>query len=67
MSRIEPLKNHEVDSATATTLSAVGKKLGKVPNLFAILAHAPAALNSYLGFSDHLSVNRPGFRGGFNL
>ena len=55
MPRIKPLQNHELDAATSTTLDAVGKKLGMVPNLFATLAHAPAALNSYLGFSDNLS------------
>ncbi len=54
MPRINALENHEVDTATAATLTAVGKKLGIVPNLFATLAHAPAALNSYLGFSDNL-------------
>lgn len=54
MPRINALEKHEVDAATATTLDAVGKKLGMVPNLFATLAHAPAALNSYLGLSDNL-------------
>lgn len=56
MSRIKALENHEVDTATAATLTAIGKKLGMVPNLFATLAHAPAALNSYLDFSDNLDA-----------
>lgn len=55
MPRINPLQNDELDSATAETLSGVAKKLGMVPNLFATLAHAPAALNSYLNYSDNLS------------
>ncbi len=50
--RINPLGKNELDSATAATLDAVHKKLGMVPNLFATLANAPAALNSFLGFSD---------------
>lgn len=54
MPRIKPLENHEVDAETATILTAVGNKLGMVPNLFATLAHSPAALNSYLGYSDNL-------------
>jgi uncharacterized peroxidase-related enzyme len=55
MPRIKPAEKHELDSATATTLDAVGKKLGMVPNLFSTLAHAPVALTSYLGLSDNLS------------
>jgi alkylhydroperoxidase AhpD family core domain len=55
MPRINPIKEHELDSATASILEAVGKKLGMVPNLFSTLAHAPAALNSYLGYSDNLT------------
>ncbi len=54
MSRIKALVNHEVDTETAATLTAIGKKLGMVPNLFSTLAHAPAALNSYLSFSENL-------------
>ncbi|MCG8382019.1 MAG: carboxymuconolactone decarboxylase family protein [Gammaproteobacteria bacterium] len=55
MPRINPVEKDEPDSATATTLDTVGKKLGMVPNLFATLANAPLVLNSYLGFNDHLS------------
>jgi len=54
MPRIKPVEKHEIASTTATTLESVGKKLGMVPNLFSTLAQAPAALNSYLGFSDNL-------------
>jgi len=58
MSRINALENHEVDTQTAATLTAVGKKLGMVPNMFATLAHAPAALNGYLGFNEAVAKGR---------
>lgn len=62
MPRINPLSHPE--GATATTLQAVKSKLGMVPNMFATLAHAPAALNGYLALSDATSkgVLTPGQR-----
>ena len=45
MTQIAPLTIDTADAATAATLKAVKAKLGMVPNLFATLAHAPAALN----------------------
>ena len=58
MPRIKALQNHELDAATAATLSDVSRKLGMVPNLFATLAHAPAALNGYLGLTETLAGGR---------
>lgn len=54
MSRINPIERNDLDPTTAKTLDAVGKKLGVVPNLFSTLAHAPAALNGYLQWSENL-------------
>ncbi len=53
-----PLTIDTADAATAATLKAVKAKLGMVPNLFATLAHAPAALNGYLGLSETLGTGR---------
>ncbi|MGF1448459.1 MAG: carboxymuconolactone decarboxylase family protein [Opitutales bacterium] len=55
MPRIQPL-----DPATATEpvkpmLDGVQQKLGTVPNLLQTLAHAPAALQMYLGDSQALA------------
>ncbi len=55
MSRIPVALRTALDSATAATLDAVKAKLGMVPNMFATLANAPAALNGYLTFSDALA------------
>lgn len=58
MPHIAPLSLDTADAATATTLKAVKAKLGMVPNMFATLAHAPAALNGYLGLSETLGTGR---------
>ncbi|MBT0961021.1 carboxymuconolactone decarboxylase family protein [Denitromonas iodatirespirans] len=58
MPHIAPLSIDTADATTAATLKAVKAKLGMVPNLFATLAHAPAALNGYLGLSETLGTGR---------
>lgn len=58
MPRISPVTTDQTDASTASTLNAVKAKLGMVPNLFATFALAPAALNSYLAFSDSLATGR---------
>ncbi|MCZ4304457.1 peroxidase-related enzyme [Zoogloeaceae bacterium G21618-S1] len=58
MTQIAPLTLDTADTATAATLKAVKTKLGMVPNMFATLAHAPAALNGYLGLSETLAAGR---------
>lgn len=58
MTQIAPLNLETADAATAATLNAVKAKLGMVPNMFATLAHAPAALNGYLGLSETLGTGR---------
>lgn len=58
MPQIDPLRLDSADAATAATLKAVEAKLGMVPNLFATLAHAPAALNGYLGLTETLTAGR---------
>ncbi len=58
MPQIAPLTIDTADTATAATLTAVKAKIGMVPNLFATLAQAPAALNGYLGLSETLGTGR---------
>lgn len=58
MPHISPLPLAQADAVTAATLKAVHAKLGMLPNLFATLAHAPAALNAYLGMSETLAGGR---------
>lgn len=58
MPHIAPLSLDAADTATAATLNAVKAKIGMIPNLFATLARAPAALNGYLGLSEALGTGR---------
>ncbi len=58
MARINPATIDQTDATTQATLSAVKQKLGMVPNMFATLAHAPAALNGYLALSDALTKGK---------
>jgi uncharacterized peroxidase-related enzyme len=57
MSRI-PVVSSNVDAKVAATLNQVKASLGIVPNLFATLAHSPAALDGYLSLSKTLSRGR---------
>ena len=58
MSRIAPVVSSNVDSKVAATLAQVEKSMGMVPNLFATLANAPAALDGFLGLAKTLSRGR---------
>jgi uncharacterized peroxidase-related enzyme len=48
MTYIAPLNRDSADPRTAATLDAVKAQLGMVPNLYATLAKAPAALHALL-------------------
>lgn len=53
--RIKPV---DVDGATGKTkevLDAVKQKMGKVPNIFQLMANSPAAVDGYLAFSGALA------------
>ncbi|WP_035347052.1 carboxymuconolactone decarboxylase family protein [Edaphobacter aggregans] len=58
MSRIAPVVSSNVDAKVAATLKQVKASVGMVPNLFATLAHSPAALDGYLSLSKVLSHGR---------
>ncbi len=58
MSRIAPVVSSSIDPKVAATLKQVKASLGMVPNLFATLAHSPAALDGYLSLSKVLSRAR---------
>lgn len=58
MTTIAPLDISAADLATAATLKAVKDKIGMVPNLYAMLAKAPAALNSLLQINEAIGAGR---------
>lgn len=55
MNGIQTIDPTQATGKRRELLDAVHKKLGAVPNLTRVLAHAPAALEGYLGFGAALS------------
>ena len=58
MPRITPVIPRNTDGKVAATLSQVKVNFGRIPNFFATLANAPAALDGYLSLSKALSRGR---------
>ncbi|MDF3931425.1 carboxymuconolactone decarboxylase family protein [Pseudomonas citronellolis] len=54
MTRITALPLEQTPEAARPLLEGVKKGLGRVPNLFATLAHSPAALGGYLALNQAL-------------
>lgn len=57
MVRINPIDPAKADDKAKEMLEGVQKKLGKKPNIFLTLAHSPAALQAYLGFSGAMATS----------
>ncbi len=55
MPRLTPIDPAHAEGKAKILLDGVRKKYGMVPNLLATLAHAPAALEAYLGLGQALS------------
>jgi uncharacterized peroxidase-related enzyme len=55
MTRIPPLAADDGDDEQRKLLTDTRHRLGRVPNLYAAMAHSPAALRGYLGLRDALS------------
>ncbi|MGE0040307.1 MAG: carboxymuconolactone decarboxylase family protein [Vicinamibacterales bacterium] len=58
MTSIVPFDPAVAEGRTKALLDGVKAKVGAVPNLFRVLAHAPAALDAYLGLGTALSAGR---------
>lgn len=56
MSQIKPVDPATTDGKARTLLNAVQEQLGTVPNIFKVMAHAPAALEGFLNISGALST-----------
>jgi uncharacterized peroxidase-related enzyme len=55
MTNINPATEQELTPKGKELLEMVNKKMGRVPNMMATLAHAPSALEAYLQLSGALS------------
>ena len=58
MERISALSNAEAPAAAQPMLEDIEKQMGTVPNLMRTMAHSPAVLESYLGFSSTLGKGK---------
>ncbi|GAB1255894.1 carboxymuconolactone decarboxylase family protein [Aurantivibrio plasticivorans] len=58
MSRIQPLTLESAAPEAQTLLNGVKAKIGMVPNLYATLAHAPAALEAILTLNGVIANGR---------
>ncbi|HWJ17257.1 MAG TPA: peroxidase-related enzyme [Geobacterales bacterium] len=56
MQRINALTPSTAPAAAKTLLDAAHKKIGMLPNLYATLAHSPAALQAYLQQTEALTA-----------
>lgn len=56
MTYIHPLDPAAADAATAATLNDIERRLGTVPNLYATLAKAPAALDALLEINQAIGA-----------
>lgn len=55
MPRLKAVEPTEAGAKAKTLLESVQKKLGMTPNLMRTMAHSPAVLEAYLGFSSTLT------------
>ncbi len=55
MPRIQPLSLDTAQGESKAVLESVQQKMGRVPNLLATLAHAPAASATYFGLKEALA------------
>jgi len=54
MARIKALNPETVEGKSKELLDKIKGKMGRVPNIFKTMAHSPAVLGAYLGFSGAL-------------
>ncbi|MFK8068067.1 MAG: carboxymuconolactone decarboxylase family protein [Gammaproteobacteria bacterium] len=58
MPRIKSLSPDQADNSAQPFLAAVSKQMGTIPNIFATMAHAPAVLEGFMGFSGALGKGK---------
>ncbi|MBS2000701.1 MAG: carboxymuconolactone decarboxylase family protein [Candidatus Obscuribacterales bacterium] len=55
MTRLKPVDQATASGATKEALDKIQAKMGRVPNIFALMGNSPAAVNAYLAMSEALS------------
>lgn len=54
MNRIKPVKQEEASEEVKELFTALESKMGKVINIFATMAHSPAALKAFLALNESM-------------
>lgn len=60
MSRLKPVDQASASGATKEALDKIQQKMGRVPNVFALMGNSPAAVNAYLAMNDALAAGTLG-------
>lgn len=55
MTKIKVIKPEAASEAAKVTMEMVNKKLGRVPNMYQVMANSPAVLEAYVKFNGALS------------
>lgn len=62
MASISALQDHELQGEAISLLAQTQKKLGRVPNMYRVMAHSPAVLEAYQAFAGALTKGSIGAR-----
>ncbi len=60
MNKINPIEVADASPASQVVLEMVHKKLGRVPNMYKVMANSPAVLDAYVKLNTALSVGAIG-------
>jgi uncharacterized peroxidase-related enzyme len=60
MNKINPLQVEDASAASHAVLEIVSKKLGRIPNMYKVMANSPAVLDAYVKLNGALSAGAIG-------
>jgi uncharacterized peroxidase-related enzyme len=60
MKKIKAIRLESASESAKLTMEMVGKKLGRVPNMYQVMANSPAVLEAYVKFNGALSTGTLG-------
>lgn len=60
MNKINPIQVEDATAASQTVLEIVSKKLGRIPNMYGVMANSPAVLEAYVKLNVALSAGAIG-------
>ncbi len=60
MNKINPIQMKDASEASQAVLEIVNKKLGRIPNMYKVMANSPAVLDAYVKLNGSLSTGAIG-------